>query len=173
MALAGEVLARGATAIAVLLDEAFELALIDFCEVEDCFPERAGAISKKRLSSVPMGRAVPSDLDVVVVRGVVKARDSSIIACAYGTGDGTVSWRLDDDASATFDSASELKAPLCRGIELAIEADKCGRDRRRYDTRARSGQATGPRRRPARRQHCVLTISKRSTMAAIEVLYRQ
>ena len=69
---------------------------------------------------------MPSDLDVVVVRGVVKARDSGVIACAYGTGEGTVSWRLDDDASATFDSASELRAPLCRGIELAVRRMSIG-----------------------------------------------
>ncbi|CAH0367462.1 unnamed protein product [Pelagomonas calceolata] len=123
---AAEACAKGETAIVALLDEAFELSLIDFCEVEDCFPERAGAISKKIIQAPDGSRAVPSDLDVVVVRGVVKARDSGTIACAYGTGEGTVSWRLDEDASATFDSASELKAPLCRGIELAIRRMSIG-----------------------------------------------
>ena len=81
------------------------LTLVDFCEVEDCFPERAGAVSKVVVKAPDGARAVPSDLDVVVVRGVVKARDSGTIACAYGTGDGTVSWRLDDDASEDDDAA--------------------------------------------------------------------
>ena len=123
---AAEACAKGETAIVALLGEAYDLTLVEFCEVEDCFPERAGAISKKIIQAPDGARAVPSDLDVVVVRGVVKARDSNVIACAYGTGTGTVSWRLDDDASATFDSASELKAPLCRGIELAVRRMSIG-----------------------------------------------
>ena len=45
---AAEACAKGETAIVAFIDEAFELSLIDFCEVEDCFPERAGAVSKKK-----------------------------------------------------------------------------------------------------------------------------
>lgn len=99
---------------------AFDLTLVAFADVEDCFSERAGAVSKRTVTMPPGARALPSELDIVVVRGVVRSRDTSIIACAYGTGQGTVSWRLDDDACATFDSATELTAPLCHGIELAI-----------------------------------------------------
>ena len=112
---------------------------------------------------------MPSDLDVVVVRGVVKARDSSIIACAYGTGVRALSWRLDEDASATFDSASELKAPLCRGIELAIRRMSVGR----ADVTIHAPDLCFVRPPSAclRRPRRVLTISKRFIMEGIAVHY--
>lgn len=98
----------------------------------DCGP-RPGAVIK-RTKFPGNGSTRPRDMDLVVLRGVVRVKDDRrTVACAYGAatvGGAQVSgwrsapcatWALDEDRAARL-SSGVLEAPLCAGIELAVRS---------------------------------------------------